>query len=242
MKKLMIAAAAAVCGSVFALESANVVGYQNVGFDKSGWMMNVGVQFSNIGAEGGAFTLDDSFFGNAAAEGDQVVTMDADAWDVNIYDKLGTGLGWVLTPAGGGVPESIDSISATKGDLLYYIPAGASELTVAGEVAQGTQTVTFDTANADGQWMFSLTNPFPIDTTWGDINTFTFEGDQLVSLDADAWDVNQYDRLGDGLGWILTPAGGGAPESINDEDAVIIPAGGSMYYIPTATTTWTVTL
>ena len=28
MKKLMIAAAAAVCGSVFALESANVVGYQ----------------------------------------------------------------------------------------------------------------------------------------------------------------------------------------------------------------------
>ena len=30
MKKLMIAAAAAVCGSVFALESANVVGYMDV--------------------------------------------------------------------------------------------------------------------------------------------------------------------------------------------------------------------
>ena len=87
------------CAAVsFGIESANVVGYQNIGFDKSGWMMNVGVQFSNIGAEGGAFTLDDAFFGNAAAEGDQVVTMNADAWDVNIYDKLGAGLGWVITP------------------------------------------------------------------------------------------------------------------------------------------------
>lgn len=242
MKKLMIAAAAAVCGSVFALESANVVGYQNVGFDKSGWMMNVGVQFSNIGAEGGAFTLDDSFFGNEAAEGDQVISMDADAWNLDTYDKLGKGLGWVLTPANGGDSEALESISASKGDMLYYIPAGASELTVAGEVAQGSQSVTFDTANEDGQWMFPLVNPFPIDTTWGDLNTFTKEGDQIISMDGDAWNLNTYDRLGDGLGWVLTPADGGDSESINSAETVIIPAGGAMYYIPTATTTWTVTL
>ena len=242
MKKLMIAAAAAVCGSVFALESANVVGYQNIGFDKTGWMINVGVQFSNIGAEGGAFTLDDSFFGNEAVEGDQVVTMDGDAWNLNIYDKQGVGLGWLLTPADGSEQEMVSSLSASKGDLLYYIPAGASELTVAGEVAQGTQSVTFDTANEAGQWMFPLANPFPIDTTWGDLDSFTLEGDQIITLDGDAWNINIYDRQGDGYGWLLTPADGSEQVIVNEPETVIIPAGGSVYYIPSATTTWTVTL
>ena len=41
--------------------------------------MNVGVAFSNVGAADGAFTLDDKFFGGAAAEGDQIITLDADA-------------------------------------------------------------------------------------------------------------------------------------------------------------------
>jgi len=231
------------CAAVsFGLESANVVGYQNIGFDKSGWMMNVGVQFSNIGAEGGAFTLDDAFFGNTAAEGDQVITMDAEAWNLNTYDKLGTGLGWVLTPADGGESESVAALTASKGDLLYYIPASASELTVSGEVSTGSQSVTFDLNNESLQWMFSLSNPFPIDTTWGDLNSFTKEGDQLISMDAEAWNLNTYDRLGDGLGWTLTPADGDESELINNEDAVIIPAGGAMYYIPVETVTWTVTL
>ena len=242
MKKLMIAAAAAVCGSVFALESANVVGYQNVGFDKSGWMMNVGVQFSNIGAEGGAFTLADSFFGNEAAEGDQVIALDADAWNLSQWDKLAKGEGWMLTPADGGDFEFVDALSAKKGDLVYYIPSAASELTVAGEVAQGSQSVTFDPANELGQWMFPLANPFPIDTTWGDLNTFTKEGDQLIALDGDAWNLSQYDRLADGEGWMLTPADGGEFEFLNNEEDVVIPAGGAMYYIPVEAVTWTVTL
>ena len=242
MKKLIFAAAVAAGMGAFALESANIVGYQNVGFDKTGWMMNVGVQFSNIGAEGGAFTLDDAFFGNTAAEGDQIITLDGDAWNLAQYDKLAVGEGWILTPADGSSAEMIASLSASKGDLLYYIPASAAELTVAGEVATGTQSVTFDTANEAGQWLFPLANPFPVDTTWGDLNTFTAEGDQLIALDGDAWNLAQYDRLADGEGWILTPADGSAAEIINNEEAVIIPAGGAMYYIPTATTTWTVTL
>lgn len=207
-------------------------------------MTNVGVAFSNVGAQDGAFTLDDSFFGGAAAEGDQIVTLDADAWNLNIYDKQGEGAGWLLTPADGGAFEAVTSIAINKGDMLYYIPTAVSEVSVAGSVADITaaQSVTFDVDNEDGQWMFPLVNPYPVDTTWGELNVFTKEGDQLVSLDADAWNLNIYDRQGDGNGWLLTPADGGDFELINDDDIVIIPAGGSAYYIPTQTTTWTVTL
>ena len=119
MKKLMIAATAALWATVGLADvtSANVVGYQTTGFDKSGWMMNVGVAFSNVGAADGAFTLDDKFFGGAAAEGDQIITLDAEAWDLNTYDKLGAGEGWMLTPPGGTGSELLPSIKASKGDL-----------------------------------------------------------------------------------------------------------------------------
>ena len=207
-------------------------------------MMNVGVQFSNVGAVDGSFTLGDAFFSGVSAEGDQIITLDADAWNLNQYDKLGDGNGWVLTPADGGDFEHVTSVKLSKGDMIYYIPTVATELTVAGQVADTTaaQSVTFDLDNEQGQWMFSLVNPYPIDTTWGDLNVFTKEGDQLISLDGDAWNLNQYDRLGDGNGWVLTPADGGDFELITDETAVIIPAGGSAYYIPTQTVTWTVSL
>lgn len=207
--------------------------------------MNVGVQFSNINATDGKFTLDDNFFSGEATEGDQIYTLDADAWDINQYDKQGVGNGWLLTPADKSVdPEFVSSIKVGTGDLLYYVPALATELTLAGQVAQlGEQSVTFDVDNAQGQWMFPLVNPFPIDTTWGDLNTFTKEGDQLYTLDADAWDINQYDRQGDGYGWLLTPADKSVdPEYITDDDLVAIPAGGAAYYVPVQTVTWTVTL
>lgn len=220
------------------------MGYQNTGFDKSGWMMNVGVAFSNVSAQDGAFTLDDSFFGGTASEGDQIITLDAEAWNLNQYDKYGEGAGWYLTPADGSDGEFIDSISLSKGDLIYYIPVSATEVNVAGRVSDITaaQSVTFDLDNVDGQWMFPLVNPYPVDTTWGEINTFTKEGDQIITLDGDAWNLNQYDRYADGEGWYLTPADGSDAEFITDEEAVAIPAGGAVYYIPVESTTWTVTL
>ena len=206
--------------------------------------MNVGVAFSNVGAADGAFTLDDKFFGGAAAEGDQIITLDADAWNLAQYDKQGTGAGWVLTPADGSAQEFVASVKAKKGDMLYYIPTVASDMTVAGEVAdlEAAQSITFDVNNEAGQWMFPLVNPYPVDTTWGDINVFTKEGDQIITLDGDAWNLTQYDRQADGNGWVVTPADGSAQEFINDDGEVIIPAGGSVYYIPTETVTWTVTL
>lgn len=247
MKKLMIAAAAALCATVGfsdGIESSNIVGYQTTGFDKSGWMMNVGVAFSNVGAADGAYTLDDTFFGGAAAEGDQIIILDADAWNLTQYDKLGAGDGWLISPADGSTPEQIVSVKAGKGDMLYYIPTMATDVNVAGEVADTTaaQTVTFDLDNPDGQYMFPLVNPYPIATTWADLNTFTKEGDQLFALDGDAWNLIQYDRLGDGDGWLLSPADGSTPEVVNNPEEVAIPAGGAVYYIPVETVTWTVTL
>ena len=121
MKKLMCAVAALSAGICLAdITSANIVGYQTTGFDKSGWMMNVGVAFSNVGAADGAFTLDDTFFGGAAAEGDQIITLDAGAWDLNTYDKLGAGNGWTLTPPGGADSEYLTSVppaTASNGAL-----------------------------------------------------------------------------------------------------------------------------
>ena len=245
MKKVAFcAAAAAMCGSLLAVESANIVGYANSEFDQGGWMIPVGVAFSNVGSLDGSFTIGETAFTGTAAEGDQMITFDGDVWNLNQYDKQGTGDGWYLTPADGSDPEIIASITLPKGGFVYYIPASGEALTIAGEVADPSvsQSVTFDLDNEAGQWMFPLVNPFPVDTTWGEINTFTHEGDQIITFDGDAWNLNQYDRQGDGDGWYLTPADGSDPEIVNDDDAVLIPAGAAVYYIPAQTTTWTVTL
>ena len=232
------------CGSLLAVESANVVGYAKSEFDQGGWMIPVGVAFSNVGSLDGSFTIGETAFTGTAAEGDQMITFNGDFWNVNQFDKLGEGNGWTLTPADGGDPEIVASITLAKGDFIYYIPMSGEALNIAGEVANPNeaQTVTFDLDNEAGQWMFPLVNPFPIDTTWGEINTFTAEGDQILSFDGDYWNINQYDRLGDGAGWTLTPADGGMPEIVNDAESVLIPAGAAVYYIPMQTTTWTVTL
>lgn len=242
MKKLIALAAVATCGAALAVESANIVGYSTTGFDKSGWMMNVGVAFSNVGAADGAYTLDDTFFGGAAAEGDQIITLDADLWDLYTCEKGPKGSGWVIM-APDGSSEVVSSLKFAKGDMMYYIPAEATSVNVAGEVADTTaaQTVTFDLDNEAGQWMFPLVNPYPIDTTWGDLNTFTKEGDQLIILDADLWDLYTYEKGPAGSGWVIM-APDGSSEVINDEEAVAIAAGAAAYYIPTETVTWTVTL
>lgn len=207
-------------------------------------MIPVGVAFSNIGAQDGSYIIGETAFTGTAAEGDQMITFDGDLWNVNQYDKFGEGEGWGLTPADGGDPEIVESITLTKGDFVYYIPMSGKELTIAGEVADtsAAQSVIFDLDNEAAQWMFPLVNPFPVDTTWGEINTFTSEGDQIITFDGDYWNVNQYDRFADGEGWGLTPADGGDPEIINDVETVLIPAGAAVYYIPMQTTTWTVTL
>lgn len=222
------------------------MGYQNIGYDKSGWMMNIAVQFDNVASEDGSFEIGEKFFNVTAAENDQIFTLDAAAWNLNQADKRGEGLGWILSPADGGECEYFASIRQKRGDFVYYAPYESSsvpEVLMSGAVAKlGEQSVTFEPT--DENWMFSLVNPFPIDTTWGDLNTFTKKDDQIIVLDAEEWNLSQYERRADGLGWILSPADGGEQEYITDESAVALKAGEAAYYIPagTETVTWTVTL
>ena len=212
--------------------------------------MNIGVQFSNVQSEDGTFTLDDNFFGGEAQEGDSVVTFDGAAWNLGQADKLGVDLGWIFYPADGGDSERFAALKCQRCDQLYYVPsdpATTPQVLVSGAVAKmGEQSITFEkTAEGD---VFPLVNPFPIATTWGDLNTFMKEGDSLYMFDYGNYDLIQYDRLGDGLGWILYPADGSDSERINDESAVILEAGSAAYYMPGdavtsgETVTWTVTL
>jgi hypothetical protein len=64
MKKLMIAAAAAFCGTVFGLESANTVGYTSVTAKKDAWLLTA-VQFE--GVDGNDVLLSNLVSGNYAA-------------------------------------------------------------------------------------------------------------------------------------------------------------------------------
>ena len=209
--------------------------------------MNIGVQFKNMNSEDGSFTLDENLFGGTSVEGDQVITLNAKAWNLDTYDKQVSGEGWAWIPASGDPQEFVASLRVNKGDFVYYIPSvdnTATSIPVSGAIAElGEQSVTFEVSeDPDAQWMFPLVNPFPIDTTWGDLNAFTKEGDQIVLLDANAWNLDTYDRQPDGEGWALIPADGSAQEIINEPTKVFLKAGEAAYYIPTETVTWTVTL
>ena len=219
----------------------SAVGYQNIGFNDTGWMMTVGVQFSNMQTADGSFDVGEQAFSKVAVEGDQMIAFDGNQWNIHQWDKQAEGEGWVLTPSDGGDQEAVASVNIKKGGLVYYVPAGDTELPVSGQVAPlGEQSVTFDMDGGD--WIFPIANPFPVDTKWGDLNTFTAEGDQLIAFDGNQWNINQWDKQAEGEGWVLTPSDGSEQQLINDEDEVILPAGTGAYIVPTETKTWTVTI
>ena len=84
MKKLMIAAAAAFCGTVFGLESANIVGYNSVAV-KGGKLNLLTVSFETVGGKESTATLNDvmdttqltSYSEDGNTPGDYI-----DSWDM----------------------------------------------------------------------------------------------------------------------------------------------------------------
>lgn len=241
MKKLMFGLAAIAAGSVMAIESANVVGYQQFAGD---WISSVGAAFKPVAAEG--WTNETTVFGNDVATDDVVYMFNPEVWDLDYYqfagfDGEGASLGWgyYTTDAETGeqVASVIKSFDTAKGDQIYFQPTdGISGLTIAGEVADTKgATVTI----AEGEWIATLMNPYPVNTTLADLETFFKTDDVLYVFNPMVWDLDYYQFGGEGNGWgyYSTNPEDGEPtaELITDTSLVVLPAGVGGYIQPSDT-------
>ena len=239
MKKLMVLGAlSAIAGGAFGV-SSGIVGYKNYTLEADSLsqdyaMYSVGVSFINIDSEDGGYTIDEDVFGLAKEEGDQLYTWDQELWNLNQFDALAAGEGWVATWADT-TTEVLQSVKIGKNGQVWVIPLSEGVRIAGAIAASGTQTITFEPT--DEVYMFPIANPFPIETTWGDLNTFTQEGDQLYTWDADLWNLNQFDAVDNG--WIATWADTSS-ELLDDDSAVVLKVGEGGQFIPVDATSWTV--
>jgi hypothetical protein len=246
MKKLVIAfAACALAGLASAqVYSQNVVGYMTRGFDgETGeFMSNIGVSLINMGTVDGSYVVEDKLFSRTCQGGDTVYVFDPFSWNLDSYSYNGVGLGWFFVAADGST-ETIMSFSIPVGANLFFMPAdGVSSVIIEGEVAPaGEAQIVFD--STDGDWMFPIANPFPIDTTLADIESFALPGDSVYVFDPINWNLDSYSYNGTGLGWFLV-ASDGSMETVMDTDTIIFPAGMGGFFMPADADgrTWTVTL
>ena len=243
MKKLVTAACALVAGLALAdgVQSANTVGFIEQEFDEDAGAVNVGVCFNVVGSPAASFTIADAAFGKNLTAYDQFYVFDADNWDLTSYTYKGAGKGWDVIYADTEIEqEVIASISVAPGTSLYYIGADASFITAGEVAASGAQSITFDTDDAGA---FDFVNPFPVATTFGDLETFARAYDQFYLFDAANWDLTSYTYKGAGKGWDVIYADTELdPEVISDSTATFLEAGQGATYIPGATVTWTKTL
>jgi len=103
--------------------------------------------------------------------------------------------------------------------------------------------VTFDTSSGD--YVFPLVNPYPKDTTFGDLETFAVAGDMVYVFDADNWDLAGYTFNGFennvSAGWYFLGADG-SEDTITNSSAVILPAGKGAFIQVNETATWTASM
>ena len=251
MKKIMTVAAAALCAAVgFAdgISSANVVGYKQYDLTGDEFMYTVGVQFKAMTASGD-YTIDSKIFDVDAVSGDAIYVFDYQNWDLQSYtfqgyDEKGDSLGWFVVYADSEKsPETIASFNVKSGDNLWLMTSNAAS--ISGEVAaSGSQKVTFTVTDED--YMFEFANPYPIDTTFGDLESFCASGDQIYVFDHVNWDLASYafqgfDGEGASLGWFYVSADTSVePQTIKDSSAVVLPAGTGAFFMPGGSREWTV--
>ena len=200
MKKLMFAAAAAFCGTVFALESANIVGYQNRAVEKSGWNLICNT-FLPVNGEKSAMKLGD--FKPAGWDfwsGDTVQFLDAGGGTAS-FEFEGEMLDALFTyattaegaPADGWyqydkayndmVYVSGDEMSLEYGEgAVYQTTSPETTLVFSGTVADAPQTILSDKSG----WNL-IGNPTPVDINFADITPDGWDfwsGDTIQFLDA----------------------------------------------------------
>ena len=255
MKKLMFTAAAAAAGLAFGIESANTVGYQT--YESGAGIENIGAAFSPINASG-TWTCTDKIYDTDAVEGDVVMFLNVDIFDLDYYqfkgyDGSGNGKGWTYNTSdpntGDPIVQSLDNFTLGKGQVTYCQPAdGISGFLTAGEVQSGTSAIV--AFEDDG--FFEFVNPFPKATTLGDLETFCQEGDILMFLNIDIFDLDYYQFKGKSggvsQGWTYNTSdpntGDPIVEQVSDPTTVVLTPGQGGYLQPGdgGNRTWTVTL
>ena len=203
----------------------------------------VGFNFNKIGGEKTDFVevaSDGMFLDYQCLNGDAFYVFNSEFFNYDTYTYM-DGLGWICTPGDGETPDyPMDGFAFNTGDdfMLYPYDPEACKFSIAGEVApSGKQTITFD---LNDDYIFPLSNPFPIDTKLSDL-TFAGNGDALYVFNPEVFNYDTYTYM-TGLGWICTPGDGETPDYSVDDDLVVLKAGqGGMLY-PYDSRVWEVTL
>ena len=129
------------CATVgFAIESANTVGYlQNeLSATTVSGTIDVGVSFSNIGTQGGAYTVSNMLFNTQVADGDVILIFNPAAYNYDWYQYMsdtGSGTpGWMVQDM-----ETFDiSFLTSEDDIILKVGTGAIFMPALG----GTRTWT----------------------------------------------------------------------------------------------------
>ena len=229
----------AAVGFAEGISSANVVGYKQYELTGSEYMYTVGVQFKAMTASGD-YTISTKIFDTEAVSGDAIYVFDYQNWDLTCYTFMGynsvTGEseGWFAAYADG-TSGSVASFNVSSGDNLWLMTSDA--ISISGEVAaSGSTKLTFTVTDDD--YMFEFANPYPIDTTYKDLETFCQNGDSIYTFDHENWDLVCATYMGDS--WFVAYADG-TSGSITDSNLVALPAGTGAFLMPGGSREWTVT-
>ena len=244
MKKIMFGLAAAAAISAFAIESSNTVGYMT--YQSGMGIENIGAAFAPINASG-EWTCSSNVYDSAAADGDVVMFLNPEIFDLDSYLYVASEQKWIYNTidpiTGDPVEQEVASFTLGKGTVTYCQPGdGISGFTTAGEVESGSSaTVTFEN---DG--FYEFVNPFPKDTTIADL-TFAQDGDVVLVLNFEIFDLDSYLYDGTAGKWIyntIDPISGDPVEQVVTETStVVLPAGQGGYLQPAnGDCTWTVSL
>jgi hypothetical protein len=197
MKKLMIAASAALCATVgFGLESANVVGYYTVNVEKEKFAL-VAINMEPTSTE--VFTLDELFptnalttSGGSSGNADQLQVWDYENQTYKnfyrFYKKMGGGAKnyhWVNT-----ADDSLATVTLKAGDSVFYYAKGNNQtLTIPGTVPNQASGILKQGFNMVGVGFPSTWNPNSEGADfWKDSTKFTAAGSSGNADQIQYWD------------------------------------------------------
>ena len=194
MKRLMIAASVAICAAAgFALESANIVGYQTVSTNATYY--SGGATFLPVGATTASLTLADIKAEGMDPFGDMIQFLSTDAAKPTLmatYIDAATAValedpaleGWWDKDAPGEVSYDSASVDAGTAFLCSFSSGNTVKFTYAGQVTTGKRTISVPAGTVSP----FLCNLQPVNLKLGDIEANGMDpfGDMIQYLSTDA--------------------------------------------------------